>query len=80
MQLRPALLRLRAISKPVGVALLRDGPGVAGVVLVSAGVGEIYRPAGLIVLGTFLLVGSILAARARFALALRAAAAAEPQT
>lgn len=44
--------------------ITRDVTGLAGAVLVSVGAGMIYRPAGLIVAGAFLLVGAVLDARA----------------
>lgn len=44
--------------------ILRDVAGVSGTVLVSCGAGMIYRPAGFIVAGALLIVGSLLLARA----------------
>jgi hypothetical protein len=40
-----------------------DTIGVAGVALISYGSGCIYRPAGFIVAGAFLLTGALLHAR-----------------
>jgi len=42
----------------------RDAAGLLGAGLVAYGVGEIYRPAGLIVAGVMLLTAVILSARA----------------
>jgi hypothetical protein len=44
---------------------IRDLIGLAGAGLVAYGAGEIYRPAGFIVGGLFLLVGAFLTAKAR---------------
>lgn len=43
---------------------LRDLAGLMGAGLVSYGVGEIYRPAGLIVAGVLLLAAAFLSAKA----------------
>lgn len=60
-----AAARVATVLKPIGASAMRDGPGLAGILLISGGVHEIYAPAGWIVFGLFLLVGSFLAARAR---------------
>jgi hypothetical protein len=44
--------------------ILIDIAGLTGAALVSFGAWQIYRPAGFIVGGVFLLVGSFLTARA----------------
>lgn len=73
MQMRGLVPRTAKALAAAGGVALRDGPGLAGVLLISGGVHEIYAPAGWIVFGLFLLVGSFLAARARVQAAARAA-------
>lgn len=45
-------------------ALVRDGAGLAGAVMISFGAWSIYAPAGWIVGGLFLIAVAVLAARA----------------
>lgn len=47
----------------IGMAVLSDGPGLAGAALVAVGAWQIYHPAGLIVGGMLLIAGAILRAR-----------------
>lgn len=48
-----------------GSDLVRDASGLAGAALVAVGAGQIYAPAGYIVGGALLVVGSFLSARAK---------------
>lgn len=44
-------------------SIVRDVAAIAGVGLISYGVWQIYHPAGLIVIGAWLVVGSLILAR-----------------
>jgi hypothetical protein len=45
------------------IAIVRDLAGIAGASLISAGVGMIHLPSGLIAAGVMMLAGAIAAAR-----------------
>lgn len=57
------MTRNLAKFRPLAVALVQDAAGIGGAALVSYGAGEIYRPAGLILAGGFMLAAAFLGAR-----------------
>lgn len=56
--------RLLALAAQAIAPLCRDAIGIAGALLICHGVGLIYRPAGFIAAGAFLLLAAYFLSRA----------------